>query len=447
MTISETMMVLADDCKNLEDLQRFLNAQETVFEREIIDFGLAQGTTRFNVFDYNLSADAKKLSRLSVFEIPSENPDATLRNLLTSNTAIAYTPALINNEEKKILIARNGANLKIVGKMSTFGGSADTGMTDTEGLALIQPAHFDAFREYFIPGTASPLGKRLNPDKFYIACRWDRNVTPYSWLRQIKVTVRNPLTGKSEFAQPMDWGPAAWTGRVADLSPGLAKALGLTTDQVCEVTIPLPFQSVTAGAVVSGRNAQHEALIGIANRQFSHFHGIDESDNPLRDQIEKYWTEIGKAFPGVGEPWSAVFVSWCVKQAGASSADFKFDPKHAVYVKEAIAKAQGGTGTFRAYPIDKYAPRVGDLIHANREGGTKTYAQAAIQSSYNSHCAIVVGFGGGSAGRFALTVGGNEGDSVRQAEVPVDEDGFVRQRSRNPYICVIRTFDGGPNPS
>lgn len=446
MATSETMMVLADDCRNLEDLQKFLNAQETVFEREIIDFGLAQGATRFNVFDYNISAGAKELPRLSVFEIPQVNADSTLRNLLRSHTAIAYTPALINNKEKKILVARNGATLKIVGKMSTFGGPQDTGMTGTEGLALIQPAHFDEFREYFIPGTTLPRGRALNPDKFYIACRWDRNLTPYSWLRRIKVMVGNPLTGKSEFAQPMDWGPAAWTSRVADLSPGLSKALGLTTDEVCEVTIPLPTQSATAGAVVTGRNSQHEALIRIANRQFNLYHGVDESDNPLRDQIERYWTEIGEAFPGVGVPWSAVFISWCVMQAGATSADFKFDPKHAVYVKDAIAKAQSGTGTFRAFPVDKYAPRIGDLVHSNREGGTKTYNQAAIQNSYPSHCAIVVGFGGGSAGRFALTIGGNEGDSVRQAEVPVDENGFVRQRSRNPYICVIRTFDGGPNP-
>ena len=38
-------------------------------------------------------------------------------------------------------------------------------------------------------------------------------------------------------AQPVDWGPHISTGRVADLSPGLAKALGLQTDDVVRITI------------------------------------------------------------------------------------------------------------------------------------------------------------------------------------------------------------------
>ena len=46
-------------------------------------------------------------------------------------------------------------------------------------------------------------------------------------------------------AHPADWGPNIETGRVADLSPGVARALGLKTDDNCTLEIPIP-----AGAAI-----------------------------------------------------------------------------------------------------------------------------------------------------------------------------------------------------
>lgn len=449
MPTTKTLMVLPTDSESTTDLADYLNFEESR-DREIVDFGLAQGaSSKFNVADYVVTSTVRDRPSIAVFKIDPQNPEAELRQFLATHTAIAYTPALIGGVEQDILITRAGATLKLGGKMSTFGGPDDKGMSETEGLALIQPAHFAQFQEYFRIGATLPRGRDLNPKTLYIAARWDRNVTPYSWLRRIKVLVRNPVSGASAQAQPIDWGPAAWTGRIADLSPGLAEALKLKTDDTCEIVIPLPQQTATNPAAAASRSGNHAGLVAIANRQFTLFHGVDENNEPLRSQIEKYWVETGQSFPsnGVEEPWSAVFISWCVKQAGATAADFKFHPKHAVYIKEAITKAKAGSGTFRAFPIEKYAPKTGDLIHANRENGTITYAQAGTQTAYPSHTAIVVGFGDGSSGKFALTVGGNEGDSVRNAEVPLDGNGFVKPRARNPFISVVRTFDGGANPA
>jgi len=135
-----------------------------------------------------------------------------------------------------------GRSLTLTGKMSTFGGPADTGVSEAEGLALIEPSQLPQFSDYFLPqqppGTTG-LARRLNPDASYIACRWDYDVTSKSYLRGIKVKVSNTVTGQSEMAQPIDKGPDVRTGRVADLSPGLARRLGLTTDQTCTVVIPL----------------------------------------------------------------------------------------------------------------------------------------------------------------------------------------------------------------
>src|SRR5581483_8164998 len=49
--------------------------------------------------------------------------------------------------------------------------------------------------------------------------------------------VENPVTGRAVDARPVDWGPHPSTGRVADLSPGLAAALGLNTDDTVRITI------------------------------------------------------------------------------------------------------------------------------------------------------------------------------------------------------------------
>lgn len=131
------------------------------------------------------------------------------------------------------------------GKMSTFGGPDDKGVTPSEGLALIEPKHLAdhrlaaLFLERQPPGT-SGLARRLNPDRYYIACRWSYDRTPKDWLRKAFVLVTNPKTGTRLMARAVDWGPNARTGRVADLSPGLAAALGLKTDDDVLVTVPLP---------------------------------------------------------------------------------------------------------------------------------------------------------------------------------------------------------------
>src|SRR5882762_8760689 len=125
------------------------------------------------------------------------------------------------------------------GKMSTFGGPRDTGVTPDEGLALVDARHFEELKEYFLerqpPGTTG-LARRLDPDKYYIACRWNYDDTSQDFLRGTLVTVRNPRNGRQAQAKPVDWGPNERTGRVADLSPGLASFLGLNTDNEVEVS-------------------------------------------------------------------------------------------------------------------------------------------------------------------------------------------------------------------
>src|SRR6266508_2830856 len=131
---------------------------------------------------------------------------------------------------------------RVEGKMSTFGGPHDLGMAANEDLALFTKADLQNSKYAYLfllappPGT-SGLGRRLNPDQYYFACRWNYAETPREFLRRALARVENPVNGRAVDARPVDWGPHPSTGRVADLSPGLAAALGLDTDDIVRITI------------------------------------------------------------------------------------------------------------------------------------------------------------------------------------------------------------------
>ena len=157
-----------------------------------------------------------------------------------------------------------GTVFRAEGKMSTFGGPHDTGMSPTEGIALFDkadltdPRYANLFLSAPPPGT-SGLGRRLDPDSYYLACRWDYSQTPRDFLRNNLALVENPQSGRSVYAQPADWGPNVSTGRVADLSPGVAAALGLDTDDDVVITITAGDGSSSGTAtLLSGEGDQND---------------------------------------------------------------------------------------------------------------------------------------------------------------------------------------------
>jgi len=135
---------------------------------------------------------------------------------------------------------------EIRGKVEAFGGPVDLFVTPNEGLTLVDLQDLEAnspLKQYFLddqPAGTTGLARRLNPDKYYIAARWNFNQYSREFLRTHKVKVSNPknTNSKPEEAQPVDWGPSVHTGRVASLSPGLMAKLGLDTDDEAVITIP-----------------------------------------------------------------------------------------------------------------------------------------------------------------------------------------------------------------
>ena len=141
------------------------------------------------------------------------------------------------------LFASQKLNARTVrGRVGTWGGLADNVVSPSEQLALIKPSEVSKFSQYFLPeqppGTTG-LARRLNPKSYYISARWNYSDTDSEYLKTHLVTVTNPqIPGRSFQAQPVDWGPPSSSGRIADLSPGLADALGVQINGEVILTIP-----------------------------------------------------------------------------------------------------------------------------------------------------------------------------------------------------------------
>jgi hypothetical protein len=182
-------------------------------------------------------------------------------------------------------------------------------------------------------------------------------------------------------------------------------------------------------------------LATIAQDQHAKFQFTNEADPLLCKQIKKWTEDIGFKFTSCTKvPWSAVFISWCVRQAGAKASEFKFAMAHSVFVNQAIKNGLNGTGVFHGLDISAHQPNVGDIIQFNRQNNTFDFAFARTHANYVSHSVIVVEVGQDTQGRFAFCIGGNESDSVRRSVVLLNSQGFIKQRAGNPFICVIKNL-------
>jgi N-acetylmuramoyl-L-alanine amidase len=179
--------------------------------------------------------------------------------------------------------------LKLKGKVSWFGGPNDDGVAPDEGLAFIYDVDTapHLFLSYQPQGTTG-LARRLNPQAYYIATRWDYSATPPPVLLEEMALVTAPKTGRSLKLYPADWGPHEDTGRVADISPGAMEALGITTDDEVEVVFPYTSRGAVPVAfdriVISSGHGKHvPGAVGLLNEVEEARRVVEAVADELRD--------------------------------------------------------------------------------------------------------------------------------------------------------------------
>lgn len=146
------------------------------------------------------------------------------------------------------------------------------------------------------------------------------------------------------------------------------------------------------------------------------------------------WTSrhdaFGNLFEGNAPAWSAAFISYVMRTAGAGDR-FPYSALHADYIN-AAARNEAGV---RAERTDTYPPQPGDLICLGRADARNLTFEDLPANRFLGHCDIVVDAAPGQL----RVVGGNVAGGVTLRHVPTTTAGLVSD-PRFRWIVVIRVL-------
>ena len=138
-------------------------------------------------------------------------------------------------------------------------------------------------------------------------------------------------------------------------------------------------------------------------------------------------------------PWSAVFISYAMKKAGAGTA-FAYSPAHQNYIRAARRnRLTANTGNpFWAFRVTEIAPQVGDLVCTARDNSGATYDNIAGRQPRKTHCDIVTAVRPGEI----RVIGGNVRQNVDAKILRTQPDGRLRvDGKQSGYFAVVRCND------
>ena len=152
------------------------------------------------------------------------------------------------------------------------------------------------------------------------------------------------------------------------------------------------------------------------------------------------YNENGTAYSGSAPAWSAAFISYVMRTAGAGTR-FPYTPLHADYINAAAR----GEGVLRAERPESYPPQPGDLICLGRLTARTMRFDDLPAPRFFGHCDIVVDAVPGQVS----VIGGNVVGSVTMKHVPTTAQGTlagpggVPVDARYPWFVVLHVrYDG-----
>jgi hypothetical protein len=213
--------------------------------------------------------------------------------------------------------------------------------------------------------------------------------------------------------------------------------------------------------LVEACEAEHKRFLkkgGGHGKEFDEGDGLSPNYSKI---VGEYWKSIkinlqgkDKDAKGNRPPWSAAFISFVVRKAGAGD-KFSYAQAHQTYIRQALLAAEDNlAGTaYVARRVTDRAPQVGDLIAKGRESAKNfTYDKALAKArmkkledqGYSSHCDVVIKVD--KTARTITSIGGNLGDSVMEKVWKTDANGkllpYKEKNSKNvvtefPWIAVL----------
>jgi hypothetical protein len=152
--------------------------------------------------------------------------------------------------------------------------------------------------------------------------------------------------------------------------------------------------------------------------------GHKEGEEGYYQRVGQYWVE-GTGTHGVDGrdhdmPWSAAFISWNMRNAGAHDR-FRYSTLRSTYIYQSIRDRANGRqeAGYWCWRLNELRPSPGDLVCWARQSGVDYDHQA--NSTYAGHCDVVVE----CASDKIFVIGGNVGDSVTKRPLKLNTDGFL----------------------
>lgn len=170
---------------------------------------------------------------------------------------------------------------------------------------------------------------------------------------------------------------------------------------------------------------------------------LTRGDIRLRRRIVEYARVAGispPSSPGGIDNWhySAVFISFCIRLAGASLLEFPSADRHSTYIKYATEFPD--KTILRIHRPDNYAPRVGDLLNTNRNAGTIGFASAG-HDDYRSEGGVIANLFLCGDRKFAKVIfANNVNGTISSRDFRLTDGGKLVQPVENPIICVLETL-------
>jgi len=171
---------------------------------------------------------------------------------------------------------------------------------------------------------------------------------------------------------------------------------------------------------LTNRSNFKKKLIKLANDELAKWKGIKEGNKATIQDLRNYWKKGANVIATdsyyINNAWSAAFISYLMRTAGAGD-KFFYSPRHSEYIQAAKRNRKNNIKTFQAFRKNEQPVKPGDLICYPRQEGI-TYDTGG---NYYAHCDLVTEIKPGTA----VTVGGNVSDTVRNSSYKLDPENKV----------------------
>ncbi|MES2197365.1 MAG: DUF2272 domain-containing protein [Pseudomonadota bacterium] len=209
------------------------------------------------------------------------------------------------------------------------------------------------------------------------------------------------------------------------------------------ISIPANPADDEAGSAVKASILSKAAHIALTEMEMFARKGgavLVETQQPLSSRVLEYFKLVGR--PDItdpaAEPWSAAYISFVMKNAGASPTQFPISPSHSLYILTALANrvANRMDAPLVYFDRNEIAPEIGDLIGFSRTAEVRNRADLERMlpgKFFPSHTNLVVDVSPGKI----KAIGGNLSQSIRTVTVKTDTNG--RMDPSDQHFFVLRT--------